>query len=76
LSITPNQLSQIINQQASKSFYEFVNKYRIDHAKRLLKEHPNKTVLDIALAVGFSSKPTFNRVFKQHTGTTPTGFKQ
>jgi AraC-like DNA-binding protein len=76
LSITPNQLSQIINQQASKSFYEFVNEYRIDHAKRLLKEHPDKTVLDIALAVGFSSKATFNRVFKQHTRTTPTGFKQ
>lgn len=76
LSITPNQLSQIINQQASKSFYEFVNEYRIDYAKRLLKEHPDKTVLDIALAVGFGNKATFNRVFKQHTRTTPTGFKQ
>ncbi len=76
LSITPNQLSQIINQQASKTFYEFVNEYRIDHAKRLLKEHPDKTVLDIALAVGFSNKATFNRVFKQHTRTTPTDFKQ
>lgn len=76
LSITPNQLSQIINQQASKSFYEFVNEYRIDHAKRLLKEHPDKTVLDIALAVGFGNKATFNRVFKQNTGTTPTSFKQ
>jgi AraC-like DNA-binding protein len=76
LSITPNQLSQIINQQASKSFYEFVNEYRIDYAKRLLKEHPDKTVLDIALTAGFGNKATFNRVFKQHTRTTPTGFKQ
>jgi AraC-like DNA-binding protein len=76
LSITPNQLSQIINQQASKSFYDFVNAYRINHAKHLLKKHPDKTVLDIALAVGFGNKATFNRVFKQHTRTTPTGFKQ
>jgi AraC-like DNA-binding protein len=75
LSITPNQLSQIINQQAGKSFYEFVNQYRIDYAKRLLKEHPDKTVLDIALTAGFGNKTTFNRVFKQHTRTTPTGFK-
>lgn len=76
LSVTPNQLSQIINQQASKSFYDFVNEYRINHAIHLLKEHPDKTVLDIALAVGFSNKATFNRVFKQHTRTTPTGFKR
>lgn len=76
LSVTPNQLSQIINQQAGKSFYDFVNEYRINYAKHLLKEHPGKTVLDIALAVGFSNKVTFNRVFKQHTRTTPTGFKQ
>lgn len=76
LSITPNQLSQIINQQANKSFYEFVNEYRIDYAKNLLKEHPHKTVLDIALTAGFSNKATFNRVFKQHTRTTPTSFKQ
>jgi len=75
LSITSNQLSQIINQQASKSFYDFVNEYRINHAKHLLKEHPDKTVLDIAHAVGFGNKATFNRVFKQHTRTTPTGFK-
>jgi AraC-like DNA-binding protein len=76
LSITPNQLSQIINQQAGKSFYEFVNEYRIDYAKHLLKQHPDKTVLDIALAAGFGNKATFNRVFKQHTRITPTGFKQ
>jgi AraC-like DNA-binding protein len=76
LSVTPNQLSQIINQQASKSFYDFVNEYRINHAIHLLKEYPHKTVLDIALAVGFSNKATFNRVFKQHTHTTPTGFKR
>jgi AraC-like DNA-binding protein len=76
LSVTPNQLSQIINQQAGKSFYDFVNEYRINYAKHLLKAQPGKTVLDIALAVGFSNKATFNRVFKQHTRTTPTGFKQ
>jgi len=75
LSITPNQLSQIINQQAGKSFYEFVNGYRVDHAKQLLKEHPDKTVLDIALTAGFSNKATFNRVFKQNTRATPTDFR-
>jgi transcriptional regulator GlxA family with amidase domain len=76
LSVTPNQLSQIINQQAGKSFYDFVNEYRVNHAIQLLKEHPHKTVLEVALAVGFGNKVTFNRVFKQHTRATPTDFKR
>jgi AraC-like DNA-binding protein len=74
LSITPNQLSQTINQCAGKSFYDFVNGYRIEHAKQLLKTKPDETVLDIALSVGFSNKATFNRVFKQFTQMTPTTF--
>jgi AraC-like DNA-binding protein len=76
LSVTPNQLSQIINQQAGKSFYDFVNEYRVNHAIQLLKEHPHKTVLEVALAVGFGNKVTFNRVFKQHTRATPSAFKR
>jgi AraC-like DNA-binding protein len=76
LSVTPNQLSQIINQQAGKSFYDFVNEYRINHAIQLLKEHPHKTVLEVATTVGFGSKVTFNRVFKQHTRATPSAFKR
>lgn len=76
LSVTPNQLSQIINQQAGKSFYDFVNEYRINHAIQLLKEQPHKTVLEVAIAAGFGNKVTFNRVFKQHTRTTPSGFKR
>jgi AraC-like DNA-binding protein len=74
LGVTPNQLSQIINQRARKSFYDFVNEYRIDHAKQMLLRGGKTTVLDIAMSVGFSSKATFNRVFKQYTGMTPTDF--
>ncbi len=76
LTISPNQLSQIINQCAQKSFYDFVNEYRINHAKQLLKSETKKTVLDIALSVGFNNKATFNRVFKQHTQMTPTSFSR
>ncbi len=68
-------VSQVINQDFSASFYEFVNRHRIDEAKRLLCASPGQTVLEIALAVGFNAKSTFNTAFRQQAGMTPTEFR-
>lgn len=68
-------VSQVINQDFGASFYEFVNRRRIEHAKRLLVDAPEQTVLEIALFVGFNSKSTFNTAFRQQTGTTPSAFR-
>ena len=64
-------VSQVINQDLNSSFYELVNQYRIEQAKRLLVDSPDQTVLEIALSVGFNSKSTFNAAFRRITGTTP-----
>lgn len=64
-------LSQVINQNHHCSFHEFINKYRIEEAKRLL----TKTVLKIeavAYDSGFNSISTFNASFKKETNTTPS----
>jgi AraC-type DNA-binding domain-containing proteins len=68
-------VSQVINQDFGASFYEFVNGRRIEEAKRRLRENPEQTVLEIALAVGFNAKSTFNTAFRQRTGMTPTEFR-
>ncbi len=68
-------VSQVINQDFGASFYEFVNGRRIERAKRLLFEGSEQTVLEVALAVGFNSKSTFNTAFRQQTGMTPTEFR-
>lgn len=68
----PHYVSQVINQDFDSNFYEFVNGYRIEAAKQALATTPERTVLEIALEVGFSSKSTFNASFRRHTGTTPT----
>jgi len=75
VGVTPNQLSFVLNRYIGKSFFDFVNSVRIDHALRLLVEEPDRQVLDIAISIGFNSKSTFNLAFKKITGTTPSAYR-
>lgn len=74
LSITPNHLSQIINQFEKHNFNDFVNKYRIEEFINKASKNTHYTFLALALESGFNSKSTFNAVFKKHKGLTPSQF--
>jgi AraC-like DNA-binding protein len=74
LGVSENYISQTLNEQLGRNFFDFVNAARIEAAKSLLREG-RKTVLEIALAVGFNSRSTFNTAFRKHTGSTPSGFR-
>ena len=68
-----NQLSSVINNGIGDSFYTFINKYRVEEAKRLIA-HPknaNFTLLSLAFEAGFPSKSSFHNIFKKLTGITP-----
>ena len=77
-AMSPNHLSQVINELRQQNFYDFVNGYRIDEAKRMILDpgHTQATMLSIAYEVGFNSKSAFNTAFKKHTGTTPSQFRR
>lgn len=75
LNENPHYVSQVISQELDTSFYELVNRYRIEHAKRMLIEAPEETVLSIAMHVGFNSKSAFHAAFRRHTGATPSHFR-
>jgi AraC-like DNA-binding protein len=76
LNISPCHLSQIINESFHQHFTDFVNKYRIEESKTLLKKNEQRwNISEIALESGFNSKSTFNSAFKKHTGITPKEFK-
>jgi len=68
-------VSQVINQEMGTNFYELVNQRRIEEAKKRLKESSRETVLEIALAVGFNSKSTFNTAFRRLAGMTPSEYR-
>ena len=76
LNIPRHKLSQVINRSQKKNFYKLINEYRVKEVKEKLqnKEYKNLTVLGIAFESGFNSKTTFNRIFKEETGMTPTHF--
>jgi len=76
LEISVNHLSQVINQKSGKNFFKFINEYRVEEAKKLLLDQSNKkyTILAIAYDCGFNSKSSFNTIFKQYTGKTPSDF--
>jgi len=78
LKVHYNHLSRIINERFGLSYNDFINKYRIEEAKRKLAARKEKgnTVLDIAYSTGFYSKSVFNAAFKKFTGMTPTEYRK
>lgn len=77
LSIQTHHISQIINEKLNLGFSDFINKYRVNDAKRLLKdpEYDRFTILSICYEVGFKNKASFNNAFKKFTKLTPSEFK-
>lgn len=76
LGITSKQVSGLINRGFAQNFNDFVNHYRVEAVKARFAEGDQDrfTILSIALACGFNSKTTFNRVFKRLTARTPVQY--
>lgn len=70
-------VTDAINTCLGQNFKTFVNSYRIEAVKQALGDPVNKdkTILEIAYAQGFNAKSTFNEVFKESIGTTPSKFR-
>ncbi len=77
LEITSHELSYLINNGFNENFFQFVNKYRVEYAKKILKNPTRKkdSMLSIAFESGFNSKTSFNTIFKKITNLTPTEFR-
>ena len=74
--VQEKNLSWAINQGAKKNFSEYINQLRIDDACQRLATGGSENILDLAYAVGFNSKSTFNAAFKKQTGLTPGQFRK
>ncbi len=78
LKISEHKLSQLLNIHLGTNFFEFINRYRIEKARVLLKdpEYKKYKIETIAKECGFNSKSTFNEAFKKLEGITPSVFKK
>ena len=71
LPMNRTYLSQFINATYGCSFYQFVNRYRIEEAKQMMRDYPELRLADVATRSGFSSREAFSRTFTTETGVTP-----
>ena len=77
LNISRHHLTELLNNDIGKNFFTFINEYRVEEVKRRLLDtrFEHLTIVAIAFESGFNSKSTFNSIFKQNTGNTPSQWK-
>ncbi len=77
LDTSLHKLSQTINLLYKKNFFEYINSYRVNEFKEMLKvpTNDNLKIESLAYDCGFSSKSAFYAIFKRYTNITPTQYK-
>ncbi len=76
LATNRTYISAIIKSLSGDSFSNLINGYRVRYAQKLIREHPEMSVTDIAAESGFSSRSAFYRNFKAVTGLNPAEWKK
>lgn len=73
-----SSLSKLMNAHSGSNFSDYINKYRVEEAKKLLgnSDFSAYTIVAIGLECGFNSKSTFYTAFKKFTGVTPTAYRK
>lgn len=75
-NLHPRVISETINRCERQNFAQFINRYRVDEAKKLLKDtQANYKIIAVAYNCGFNSLSSFNLTFKKMTSYTPTEFR-
>ena len=78
VGIPAHYLSIILNSDFKQNFYLYINTYRVNEARRMLADpaFAEMNILTIAYKSGFNSKTTFNTIFRQMTGMTPSLYRK
>ena len=78
LSISSHLLSQVLNEKLERNFSDFVNYYRVEEAKRILRSPrgAKKKIAVVAIEVGFNTMVAFYNAFKKYTGMPPARYKK
>lgn len=75
-NISPKYCGILFKQLSDNNFKDYLNRYRIEQAKKLIQERPSLKTKDLSTMTGFNSSNTFIRVFGKYTGTTPQKYAE
>ena len=70
-----NAVSNAIRYARHRTFPDFVNDYRVEYAKQLLRQQPDTKLATLCLEAGFANETSFFRTFKKITGQTPSEWR-
>jgi AraC-like DNA-binding protein len=75
---SPHHVSQVINEKMNMNFFEMLAYYRVEHAKKLIRNDKagRITVEELAELVGYNSKSSFNSAFRKYTSKTPSEYRK
>ncbi len=78
LNVPRHHISQVLNERFHKSYFDFINDFRLEEVKIKLENHRfnHFTISAIAMDSGFKSVSGFNDLFKRHIGMTPSKFRE
>lgn len=74
LNISPKYCGILFKQLSDNNFKDFLNRYRIEKAKEILRDDPSIKIVDLSAMVGFNSSNSFIRVFSKYEGITPGAY--
>ncbi len=75
LNINSSYLSTLFRKEMGVPLTEYVNRARVNHAKRLL-ETTNLPIKSVAAQIGITDMPYFSRLFRRIAGTTPKAYRE
>ncbi|MEK6151769.1 helix-turn-helix domain-containing protein [Flavobacteriaceae bacterium 3-367] len=76
LQMSTHHLSQTINETYDCSFFDLINRYRVQEAKEIIRSQPRLTMLQVTFDAGFNNKTSFVNAFKKFEKMTPSQFRQ
>ncbi len=75
LNLSRHHMSQVINEHFDLSFFDFINHYRVEEAKKMMVTDDHLNMTEILYSSGFNNRVSFYKAFKKFTKTTPSEFR-